>query len=225
MRIFPKCYIPYINQLLTNLEKHNAKSIVTIDDFNKTLHWPKYFQPDNRPAKLTTYGDFKLNYSTYKQLFPNLFLKTVKKGLHIKNLKYGQENNKFYTKPSIIHIYDNTEIILSQMYDNIIDTKNNTNKKEYRIFVVNGQLYSISRAYVDNPIQIPQYVLDYAYKKISDINKTDFVKSYVLDIVECVIDNKQVVDIIEANPICCAGLEVSNDLLNPITNNLYKPTM
>ena len=173
---------------------------------------------------------FKENYSKYKELMPQLFFKTVNKGLRLKNFDYGVETigerSYFYTKPRIVNIYDNTPIMLSPMYKNIFDRENRTFKKEYRAFVVDGELYSISRSFLNYHVDVPQYVVDYANKKIEEINTTNFVKNYVLDITECIVNNKQVVDIIEANPICCAGLEVSNDLLNPIKpNKLHKPTM
>lgn len=158
---------------------------------------------------------------------PHLFFKTVVKGTRILNLRYGTidfgDAELFWTKPPIFDMNDDVEIMLSPVFDVIEDPQNNAHEREYRAFVVDGKLYSISRSYIDWPTEVPQEVIDYTKNKINQISKSNFVKSYVLDVTECIVNDKKVIDVVEANPICCAGLEVCNDLLSPLIkdkNNL-----
>ncbi|MBE7074902.1 MAG: hypothetical protein E7376_02875 [Clostridiales bacterium] len=230
LKIFPKCFIPYAKELLMHLDKAQANSIMKLKDYFVTEHWCEYFQPDHRPVVKTTYGEFKKNYKYYEKNIPKLFFKTVVKGERILNLRYGSINlgghELFWTKPPIFNMDDETEIMLSPMFEAIEDPENKADDREYRAFIVNGKVYSLSRSYVDWPTEVPFEVKEYVENKVKQISKTNFCKSYVLDVTECITNGKRVIDVIEANAICSSGLEVCNDLLSPLLadkSNMQRP--
>ena len=220
LKVFPRCFIPYAKELLTKLEVAGANSLMSQQDFYTTERWCDFFQPDHRPVYHTTFGEFKKNHKYYSEVIPDLFFKTVEKGLRILNLKYFSINHEgeelFFTKPPIFNMDDDKEIMLSPMFEVIDDPENKAEDREYRAFIIDGELYSLSRSYVDWPTKVPEEVRVYVENKVKQIGETDFVKSYVLDVTECIINGKRVVDIIEANAICSSGLEVCNDLLSPL---------
>ena len=114
-------------------------------------------------------------------------------------------------------------IFLSETFENIEDKENDMNCREYRVFVINNNLLSISRSYVDYETKVPDEVIAFAEKQIKKVSEIlDFPNSYVLDIGQVMVDEKEVIDIIEFNPICSSGLEVSNKLVEEIVKRKDK---
>ncbi len=110
-------------------------------------------------------------------------------------------------------------IFLSDAFEPIEDKENNMDCKEYRIFVLYNTLLSISRSYVDYPTVIPNSVKLFAEEQINRVSSIhDFPNSYVLDIGQVMIDGREVIDIIEYNPISSSGLEVCNLLVDELIN-------
>lgn len=218
-KIFPRAFLPYINELLEHLENAKADSIQTRGNFQTTTHWPLLLQPKHRPVIETTYQEFKDNHEKYQVMLKNTFFKTAEKSSNRMVLKwYGNltfgSMKLFATKPPIFDVSADDKIFLSEVYEPIIDKENDDHRKEYRAFVVDGELLSISRSYIDYPTETPQKVVDFANEVIEMTNaRKEFPKSYVVDLAEMIVDGKEVVDIIEFNPLCSSGLEVNNDLL------------
>ena len=91
------------------------------------------------------------------------------------------------------------------------------NCKEYRVFVLNNKLLSISRSYIDYPTEVPDEVKLFVEEQINRASLiADFPSSYVLDVGEVFMDDKEVIDIIEYNSICSSGLEVCNLLVEEL---------
>ncbi len=222
--IFPRSYIPYEEELLTYLEDNGAISIQTKEDTEKIMNWPQMIQPTHRKVIETTYKDFQENVEYYKSIFNNIFLKTAKKSnTHCILKYYGYINIKgekfFYTKPTLWNLSLEDSILLSDAFESIDDEENDTNCREYRIFVINNTLVSISRSYVDYPTIVSDNVKSFALEQINKISSIeDFPNSYVLDIGEVLMDGKQVIDIIEFNPVSSSGLEVNNLLVDELVN-------
>lgn len=108
-------------------------------------------------------------------------------------------------------------VFLSDVFESIEDEKNNMNCKEYRAFILNNTLLSISRSYVDYPTEVPSEVKTFFEEQINRAALIpDFPNSYVLDVGQVLIGGKQVIDIIEYNPISSSGLEVCNLLVYEI---------
>lgn len=93
-------------------------------------------------------------------------------------------------------------IFLSDVFEPIKDEKNNMDCKEYRVFVLNNALLSISRSYVDYPTKVPNEVILFVEDQIKKISSmSNFPSSYVLDVGQVLMDGKEVIDIIEFNSI------------------------
>ena len=215
--IFPKTFIPYEKELLQALESNGAKSLMTLKDRAKIISWPKFFQPQHRKAVFTTYGEFAKNNEKYHEMFEHVFLKTAEKShRHYFLSSYGSIDipgmgTIFYTKPPIMNMSDDCEIILSEEYDQIGDELSNC--KEYRVFVIDGEILSMSRSYADYSVDIPNEVKEFIKNYVEKIGKTDFSKSYCIDFGQIKIKGKEVIDIIECNPLAPSGQEIDTDLL------------
>lgn len=220
--IFPRCFIPYVQELLTELVNNGAYSIDTVESNQKIMNWPQFIQPIHRKVIPTTYGEFEKNHEKYKIIFNKVFLKTaIKSGIHCSLKHYGNVemcgNKIFYIDPPLFYLSSNDEIFLTETFDSIEEPQHNLDCSEYRIFVVDNSLLSISRSYADYTMPIPSEVREFAQNQIIRASLTpEFPSSYVLDIGQILMNGKQVIDIIEYNPICSAGLEVNNTLIDKL---------
>lgn len=209
---------------MTELEKCGALSITTKRDLEKIQNWPQIIQPIYRKIIVTNYKEFQLHSEDYKRIFAKLFIKTAKKSnVHCILKYYGflqlGERNVFFTKPPLFNISNDNTIFLSETFDSIEDKENNMDCKEYRTFVVDSKLLSISRSYVDYPTDVPDKVETFVKCQIDKISSIpEFPNSYVLDVGEILMNNNEVVDIIEFNPISSSGLEVCNNLVEELVN-------
>lgn len=154
--IFPRSFISTEKELLNQLEENGALSIQTKEDLGKIMNWPQKIQPVHRRVVQTTYEDFQNNSEKYKLFFKNIFLKTAKKSHTHCILKYfgyiDLEGEKYFrTSPTLRNVSLKDSIFLSDVFESIKDEKNNMDCKEYRVFVLNNSLLSISRSYVDYP--------------------------------------------------------------------------
>ena len=179
-------------------------------------------QPVHRRVVQTTYEDFQNNSEKYKLFFKNIFLKTAKKSHTHCILKYfgyiDLEGEKYFTtSPTLRNVSLKDSIFLSDVFESIKDEKNNMDCKEYRVFVLNNSLLSISRSYVDYPTEVPNEVILFVEDQIKNISSvSNFPSSYVLDVGQILMDGKEVIDIIEFNPISSSGLEVCNHLVDEL---------
>ncbi len=226
--IFPRsfmCYAEdYAEELLGYLEESGALTIQTKEDLEKIMNWPQRIQPMHRRIVQTSYKEFQDNVEYYKLIFKNIFFKTAKKSdTHcvLKSFGYidiGGEKY-FVTKPTLWGVALEDSVFLSDVFKPIIDKENDMDCREYRVFVLNNTLLSISRSYVDYPTKVPNDVKMFAEEQIKRVaSMHDFPSSYVLDIGQVLIDDSEVIDIIEYNPIISSGLEVCNLLVDELIN-------
>lgn len=225
--IFPRTFIPYEEELLTQLEEHGAISIQTRSDVEKVTNWPQKVQPVHRKVIQTTYKEFQDNAEKYRNIFKNIFFKTAKKSNSSCVLRYyGYVNiggrKLFATKPTLWDVSLDDDIFLSERFESIDDKENDMNCKEYRVFVVNDTLLSISRSYVDYPTEVPDEVKSFVEEQINRVSSIpDFPSSYVLDVGQILMDGREVIDIIEYNPISSSGLEVCNLLVDALVDSTH----
>ena len=222
--IFPRSFIPYEEELLNYLDQNGAKSIETLKDLEQITNWPQKIQPIYRRVIPTSYKEFQQNVETYQKNFKNIFFKTAKKSQTHCILKYfGNvnigENQLFVTKPPLWNISLEDTIFLSDVFQSIEDKENNMDCKEYRAFILNNTLLSISRSYIDYQTPVPNEIKSFVEEQINKaLLIPDFPSSYVLDIGEISINGREVIDIIEYNSICSSGLEVCNLLVDDLLN-------
>lgn len=224
LTIFPISFMPYEDELLNAISDKGGKSIQTIHERDKIINWPTLIQPTHRTVISTTYKEFLDNHEYYKDVFDSIFFKTAKKSSNhcvLKNYGYFVEDGKtwYYTKPTMWGVSFDDTVFLSEKFEPINDPENDMDCREYRVFVLNHQLLSISRSYVDYPTEVPVEVMEFV---LEQIKKASLIKgfpgSYVLDVGEVLIDGKRVIDIIEYNPISSSGLEVCNRLVYDLLN-------
>ncbi len=218
-KIFPRSFIPYEKELLSYLEQSGAESIQTNQDLEEIINWPQKIQPLHRRVIPMTYREFQQNSGTYKTDFQKVFFKTAKKSHTHYVLKFFGYvevcgNKLFATKPPLWDISLDDEIFISDAFKSIDDPDNNMDCKEYRVFVLNDTLLSISRSYIDYPTAVPDEVKTFVEEQIERTALVpDFPSSYVLDVGQMLVDGREVIDIIEYNTLCAAGLEVGNLLV------------
>lgn len=70
-----------------------------------------------------------------------------------------EEKKYFVTKPTLWNMTLEDSIFLSDVFESIEDKKNNIDCKKYLAFVLNDNLLSISRSYVDYSTEIPNEVI------------------------------------------------------------------
>jgi len=220
--IFPRSFITTEEELLNQLEENGALSIQIKEDLREIMNWPQKIQPVHRKIIQTTYGNFQNSVEKYRTIFKNIFFKTAKKSHTHCILKYygyidigGKK--LFATKPTLWNIALDDSIFLSEVFESIEDKENNTDCKEYRAFVLNNSLLSISRSYIDYPTEVPNEVILFVEEQINKTSSVpNFPSSYVLDVGQVLIDGNEVIDIIEFNPISSSGLEVCNHLVDEL---------
>lgn len=227
--LFPRSHIAYEEELVTSILEQGGIPITTMEDHDKIIYWPNFIKPAHRNIVVTTYKEFMENSENYRAMFQRVFLKTAEKSrirhiLQVFGTVKIEGQEFFFTKPPLFGLKGEDTIFLSEAFESIPDPENEVNSKEYRVFVVNNDLLSISRSYVDYETEVPEGVIAFAQlqiKKISEIK--EFPSSYVLDIGEVLMNGKTVIDIIELNPICSSGLEVSHRLVEEILKRRNKP--
>lgn len=220
--ILPKVVLFREKELLKALDDAGANNLCSLQACQEVGRWPNYFQPVHRKAYVTTYGDFKKKHKKIKESFgENIFIKTTEKSSKhyfldsFSEIDFGGEKF-FYTHPPIFDMNDEEEIFISKEYFQIDDRPNNTNCKEYRAFVLDGEILSFSRSYVEKHVEIPDKVLSFAKSVVACVAKTDFPKNYVIDFGEMLVDGKKVVDIVECNSISASGLEIDHDIVEAV---------
>lgn len=232
LTIFPRSPIDESKNLIETIINNKGNCLETLNDYEVITNWPLYIGTINRKTVLTTYQEFQDNYLKYKEMFKKKFLKTARKSnihnslksfgkiktmfLVTDNLSTNKSNQAadgiFVTNPPLFNLSLNENIILSETFEKISDKHNNC--LEYRVFVINNELYSISRSYVDYDTELSKDIFYFAIEEINIIKQQkNFPANYVMDITKARIDGKEVIDIIEFNPICCSGLEVSHNLV------------
>ncbi len=227
--IFPRSHIAYEKELISNILEQGGIPIETMEDYDKIIDWPNFIKPVHRKLVVTTYKEFIENAESYRTMFQRIFLKTAIKS-RIRHIltAFGTINIEgedfFFTKPPLFDLKKDDTIFLSEAFKPISDPENDMSCKEYRVFVVNDSLLSISRSYVDYETQVPEAVTAFAELQIERISKVpEFPSSYVLDIGQVLMDGKEVIDMIEFNPICSSGLEVSHKLVEEILKRKNAP--
>ena len=85
--------------------------------------------------------------------------------------------------------------------------------REWRVFVVKGKIWCISRA-SDDLVDVEPYVIEKIEKKIEELSEiSDFPSSYCVDFFEYDNNGEVIFDICEFNSIESSGVYRNNDLV------------
>lgn len=222
--IFPRTGVSQIYDMNDEIVKQGGIPIITNEQIDLVVDWPNYYTTDRKTQIFK--GKDLINIDVVKNLEKEygkeIFIKTKDKNFNgvipISLLK--DDECAFYI--TLTHHLDE-EFIISEKI-NILEDE--YGKKEYRCFIVDNQVYNISRLTTEVLHKIDEDVL----LKVQDIveqMKDKFPKYYVVDLFEYEKDGEVNIDVVEFNPIHASGLylynscmEKSNDLLHSNLKNV-----
>ncbi|MCI8384237.1 MAG: hypothetical protein HFJ33_05180 [Clostridia bacterium] len=216
--IFPRCQIQESEQLLNAIANNRGNSIVSRTDSKIVENWFEYIDVQRKFLR-TTFGEVQNNLHFYEKKFGNeFFLKTVKKQFsnicHI--IQMGDSKVLFsFVGHSLFGgnmlISDNLTPVL--VTDALSIIKDDYGKREWRVFVVKGKIWCISRT-SDDLVDIEPYIIEKIQRKIEQLSeKSIFPSSYCVDFFEYDNNGEVVFDICEFNPIECSGVYRNNNLV------------
>lgn len=108
-------------------------------------------------------------------------------------------------------ISDNSTPVL--VTDALSIIKDDYGKREWRVFVVKGKIWCISRA-SDDLVDIEPYVIEKIQRKIEQLSEISiFPSSYCVDFFEYDNNGEVIFDICEFNSIESSGVYRNNDLV------------
>lgn len=216
--IFPRCKIQESERLLNAIENNGGNSIVTQADSKIVESWFEYIDIQRKFLR-TTFGEVKKNLHFYEKEFGNrFFLKTVKK--QFSNICQIIQMGEFKILFSVVgHSLFGMNMLISNNSTPVLVTdalsiiEDDYGKREWRVFVVKGKIWCISRA-SDDLVDIEPYVIEKIQRKIEQLLEISiFPSSYCVDFFEYDNNGEVVFDICEFNPIECSGVYRNNDLV------------
>lgn len=219
-KIFPRTGALEAQKLVEAVIKHGGLSLVGIDDYEKTLNWPNYLNTD-RIKIILTGEQILANPKKIVDLFgkDSVFFKTKNKNYsQIISVEQFFEQEKPFIKALEEHKQD--DFIISDVVEIAEDSKG---LLEYRAFIVNGQIYNISRVHDFLLETIKEVIMEKLQEVINTLNKTDFPKSYVVDLY--IGKNKlgkSIVDVLECNPIIASGTYLYNTVFKRSEDLLHQ---
>ncbi len=202
--------------MLDLIDDFNGIPINTMEDIETVKHWASFIEPYHRDMSIVTGKDFEdLSFLTY--LFEkygvngSIFLKTVDKDFHgtVSIIDIVDPDSPF-RKAMKYHLSD--EFMISPV---VTIDEDDLGKKEYRAFVHNRTITSISRPLHKTYHRIPNEVVDFINAVIAEL-PNDFPDYFVLDIASI---NRQL-DILEFNPIETAMPYLYNSRVAAISEDL-----
>ena len=212
--IFPRSTIGQASILMENIEKARGKSITSKQDCDTVENWFKVIKT-KRSYENTTMKELEANLDDFQKRFgESFFIKTVRKGFSgictvlemFPGKKYLFDSHFLSLNMTITK--SETPVLVFEKLDIL---KDSFGKREWRAFVVNNELLSLSRC-SDNDVQVEEYVYQNVKEKIKEI-KGLIPSSYVIDFFEYKKDNNIVFDIVELNPIIASGTFANNHLV------------
>lgn len=216
--IFPRCKIQESEQLLNAIENNGGNSIVTQADSKIVENWFEYIDVERKFFR-TTFGEVQKNLQFYEKKFgKKFFLKTVKK--QFSNIcQIVQVGNSKCLVSFVGHSLFGGNMLISDDSTPVLVTdalsiiKDDYGKREWRVFVVKGKIWCISRASGDL-VDIEQYVIEKIQRKIEQLSKISiFPSSYCIDFFEYNSNGKVIFDICEFNSIESSGVYRNNNLV------------
>lgn len=145
-----------------------------------------------------------------------LFLKTLNKDFSsVIPIELLKDKECAFYKTLVYH--PNTEFFISEKV-NI--EQDQYGEKEYRCFVVDGEIYNISRFTSQILHEIEPQVLEKVQKIVASL-KGIFPKNYVLDVFEYELNGDKDLDVVEFNSIDASGLYLYNSCIEKSEDLLH----
>lgn len=205
-----------LEEILDLIDDFEGIPINSIEDIEKVKHWSQFVETYHRDISIIRGKDFEnLSFLTY--LFEkygvngSIFLKTVEKDFHgVISIIDIVEPNSPFRKAMKHHLLD--EFMISPV---ITIDEDNLGKQEYRAFIHNRKITSISRPLHKTYHQIPEQVVHFINGVIAEL-PDDFPNYFVLDVAS--VNGK--LDILEFNPIETAMPYLYNSRIAMKSNDL-----
>ena len=196
--------------LLDAVIRHNGRNITEKGQAEKVLNWPKYIET-KRKATIYSGEEILTNLDEIISIYGSnrIFLKTKDKNYSgiVDVLDLASSGSILY---QALQLHKDEDFIISDEVDVVKDDKG---PFEWRIFVVNGKILNVSRTNDYLLEQVPDYVIDKALDVMNRLSETDFPSSFVLDLFMYTdLDNNQVFDVLECNPIESSGTYLYNSV-------------
>lgn len=202
--------------LLDVVDEFGGIPVNNIDDIENIKHWPQFVEAYHRDISIVKGEDFEdLSFLTF--LFEkygvngSIFLKTVEKDFHgVVTIIDIVEPDSPFRKAIKYHLQD--EFIISPV---VAIDEDKLGRQEYRAFIHNRTVTSISRPLHKTYHQVPEEIVHFINEVLAEL-PNGFPNYFVLDVAS--IDKK--LDILEFNPIETAVPYLYNSRIEIKPNDL-----
>lgn len=222
--IMPRTFVSTVGQINEVIISNGGLLALSEKDDEKVLNWPKYYQPKRKAYSLK--GKDLINDDGVRRLREEfgdkIFIKTKEKNFNrVIELRLLEDKECNFYKALLCSL--DTDFIVSGAVSLIEDEYG---VREYRCFVIDGEVANISRYTEEVLHTIDQEVLDKA-RELVDRLKGTMPSCYVMDLFEYDHNGKKEIDVVEFNPFHSSGIylynsaiEKSNDLLHRDKNDV-----
>lgn len=216
--IFPRTGVAQIYTMNEAIIKRGGIPVLSNNEIDKIIYWSKYYQTKR---KMKTYlGKDLINpkviHEIEKEFGQVFFMKTTMKNFSdIISISLLKNPKCVFYKALQYHLED--EFIISEP---IKIESDQYGLKEYRCFVINNEIYNISRFTTEVFHEIDSLVLE-KLKEIIALTKEFFSGYYVVDLMEYEWNRKKYIDVVEFNPIHSSGLYLYNSVLEKSEDILH----
>ncbi len=223
--IFPVSGILPNEKFIDKIKEKGGIIPADLDKQDIVTNWLDYYKPERKILKIKGYQllDNKFLENIENLFGEEFFFKTLEKNYsECINIKYLKNKNSIFHNAIVLH--KNEDFIISEKLNILED---DLGKKEYRIYVYNGNIINISRFTISMLHKIDKEIYDKALEIVKKLSKTNFAKSYVLDLGEYKKDDKKQIDVIEFNSLVSSGRYLYNTVMqleedDLLHDNLYK---
>lgn len=216
--LFPRTGVTQIYEMNESILKHGGKPIISNEEINKIVNWPKYYKT-KRKMKIYLGSDLinpEVINEIEKEFGQEFFIKTAEKNFSgIVPISLLKDKECVFYKALQYHLEDS--FIISEPI-NILNDQYGV--KEYRCFVINNEPYNISRFTTKVFHQIDIVVLE-RLKEIIASMEGIFSGNYVVDLMEYESNQEKYIDVVEFNPIHGSGLFLYNSVLEKSEDILH----
>lgn len=215
LRIFFRTNISKEEIIREAILRQGGYSLNTKDNIDKIKQWSKFI-PTKRNLILATGKEILENKNLKSRIFDmqidnEIFLKTVQKNFS-DTINIDEFIERKYGLIDALELHSTEEFMISEKVEIIEDEYG---KQEYRCFVLDGKIKSISRPLFSTPHPIPEEVKEEAQKLLEHIIRiADFPTTFSMDMAHYMIPKRNVAiyDIVELNPLEATGEYLYNTI-------------
>ena len=216
--IFPRTGATQIYEMNDDIIAKNGIPIISNNEIDMIEKWPMYCETERkiRILKGKDLVDPSILIELENAYGSEVFIKTKKKNFsNIIPLRLLQDSDCAFYKAMCHHLDE--DFIISEK----IDIKEDEyGKKEYRCFIIDNQVYNISRFTVNVLHKIDRNVLEKAETIVKSL-KGKLPGHYVLDLFEYQKGDLSYIDVAEINPIHASGLYLYNSAMEKSCDLLH----